>query len=123
MGSAAKRFCFRETFDHGHISSRRLDERGQVEYGVPMSPASPYRIPGERPVWVEPVLPRAAEPPRPPESDADIETIACECDAPSERYVVPPREILVGMAFIGAALVVATAASVFIVWLSRLAAS
>lgn len=86
-----------------------------------MIPASPYRIRAERPVWVEPVLPPAAEPPRPHESDADIETIACEYDAPSERYVVPPREILVGMAFFGAALVVATAASVFIVWLSRLA--
>jgi hypothetical protein len=85
-----------------------------VEYAVRVIPASPYRIPAERPVSVERVAPRTAEPPRAPDTDAEIENVACEFDAPSEPEPFPTRQVLGGFA-IGGGIAVALTAMILLV--------
>jgi len=89
-------------------------------YPLGVSCASPYRIAAERPASLEPVAAGTSELPRARESEEEVESVACECDAPAERYYIPRHEMLVGMAFFGGALAVATAASLVIVFLLHL---
>jgi hypothetical protein len=64
-----------------------------------MRAASPYRIAGERPISAEPVE-RVAPPLVSPDSDSEIETVACEYDAPAEEPE-PSRHVQTAATFLG----------------------
>jgi hypothetical protein len=73
-----------------------------------VSATSPYRIAGERPTWVEPVALRVPAPPV-PESDAEIETVACEYNAPADSEPFQSAQWLGGLAIGGSIAVGLTA--------------
>jgi hypothetical protein len=74
-----------------------------VCYAGTMSVTSPYRITGERPVDVDPVVARPVESAPAVESDTELPTIACEYDAP------PPLKPFVRPAVVDAIVLAGTA--------------